>query len=177
MLNNGTVRIYARNAYDFVAYADSTDGGVTFESFKADTALPCRKNCMVSFINLNRMIDNKPVVIGSYPYNTYSRSDGMIKIGLVEDNNEITWIKEYHVNEGPYAYSCLTELKNGDIGLLYEDSDFSIRYIVLNMDGEGNLALVGGKDIEYKGKLSFGHKIMNAFKKIKFNINKSFDLM
>ena len=177
MLNNGVVRIYARNAYDYVAYADSTDGGVTFDKFKADTELSCRKNCMVSFINLKREIGGKPAIIGSYPYNTYSRSDGMLKVGVVEDNNEVTWISEYHVNEGPYAYSCLTELENGEIGLLYEDSDFSIRYIILDMDENGVLSLVSGKDIDYKGKLSVAHTIINVFKKLKFKINKCLDLV
>lgn len=170
LMPNGKVRMFSRNAYDFVAYADSSDGGESFEVFKEDTALSCCKNCMVSFINLNRKIKGKSVVLGSYPYNTFGRKDGMLSVGLVNDD-KIEWINFYHVNEGPYAYSCLTELEDSNIGLLYEDSDFSIKYEIFKLDDEGNITSLEREDIDYRGKISPKNKIIKACKALSFKIN------
>lgn len=41
------------------------------------------------------------------------------------DDNGKTWKYEKLVHEGPSAYSCLTIMPNGNIGLLYENGEKS----------------------------------------------------
>ena len=40
----------------------------------------------------------------------------------------------YSFNEGFYAYSCLTELSDGRIGLLWESADSQITYSIISME-------------------------------------------
>lgn len=165
-LGNGVLRVFARNAYDYVSYADSTDYGVTWSQFRADEDLKARGNCMVSFINTSKTIDGKPVVLGSFVSKPEERVDGVIKTGVIE-NGDITWIKTYHINDGFFSYSCLTELSDGNFGLLYEDAASKISYMVLTMDAEGNMSEVNGNNAEYQeDSVSFGQKIKNFFSEL-----------
>lgn len=66
----------------------------------------------------------------------------------MDDNNDIDWISTYSVTDGFYAYSCLTELADGNIALLYEDETYNINYMVLSLDDEGNMTAINGNNIE-----------------------------
>ena len=59
-----------------------------------------------------------------------SRANGKIYTGLVQENGSINWEYDYSVtaNGGYYAYSCLTELADGSVGLLYENAGSSALY-------------------------------------------------
>jgi Neuraminidase (sialidase) len=103
---------------------------------------------MCSFINTSRIIDGKRVVLGAYPSNFLDRADGVIRVGLVNEDNEIQWISTYNVTDGFYAYSCLTELSDGNIALLYEDETYNINYMVLSLDDEGNMTEINGNNVD-----------------------------
>lgn len=129
-LPDGTVRIYARSASGYIGYADSFDGGVTFEPLKEDKNLPYGHNgsgCMISVINYSEKIDGKDAIILSSPEGP-NRNNGIIRIGLLEpytDSNgktryNVEWKYKHYVNKGEFQYSCLTELPNGDIAIMYE---------------------------------------------------------
>ena len=51
--------------------------------------------------------------------------NGKIFVGLVNDDNTMEWMKDKHIqvnqNNAEFMYSCLTELEDGRIALLYED--------------------------------------------------------
>ncbi len=147
-LGGGVLRMFSRNSSNYISYADSTDGGVTWSKFSADTELLAEGSCMSSFINLNRTINGKKVVIGSYPSNFLERADGVVRVGLVNDENDIDWISTYHVTDGFYAYSCLSELSDGNIALLYEDEAYNINYSILTLDDVGNLTEINGNNIQ-----------------------------
>ncbi len=136
-LNENTIRIYSRNSAKYIGYADSTDGGKTWTHHFVDTSLKYCSDCMVSFINYSKTLDGKRVIIASYP-STASRKLGVIKVGLIDKSNTVDWKYEYKVTDSQtnssYAYSCLTELPDGSIGLLYENGPAEITYINLSFD-------------------------------------------
>ncbi len=145
-LPDGSIRVYARTTGSYVGYATSLDGGVTWSDSQYDTGLPHigGSGCQISVINYSQPIDGLPAVIFSGPTGS-SRTNGSIRIGLIEDTGldgadryQITWRYEEQVitydpdrtSDDPtygrsnyFAYSCLTELPNGDIGLIYETTN------------------------------------------------------
>ncbi|MBR5578096.1 MAG: exo-alpha-sialidase, partial [Lachnospiraceae bacterium] len=85
----------------------------------------------LSVIAYSKEIDGKPAVLLSAP-SIYRRKSGKIYVGLVEGDGTITWPEKYRysvngTNE-EFAYSCIAELEDGSIGLLFEDAFTSIKY-------------------------------------------------
>ena len=149
LLPNGDLRMYSRNTINYVSYADSSDGGVTWSQCQPDNNLFSRKSgggCMVSFINLegtligpdDREYDN--LILGSYA--RIQRTEGIVRIGSVGENGSVTWLNEdvtrYDKNNY-FAYSCVSQLQeNGN----YENqgSPCQIKYETLTVQdllGEG----------------------------------------
>jgi len=157
------LRMYARNNYCYVSYADSLDGGVSWTEFKSDYALSANGNCMSSFINTDKKVDSKAVVLASYPSDNFNRANGVIKTGVISDGG-VEWIATYNLNEGFCAYSCMTQLSDGNIAILYEDEAAHIAYKILSMDSNGNLSEINGDDIEQKEK-SFLQKVFDFITK------------
>jgi len=110
------------------AYYVSDDWGATWSEQKS-TGLSYNDNCQLSIITYSKKIDGKPAIIFSAPTDTGTRAAGKIFVGLVQDDDSIDWAYEYSINgNGFYAYSCLAELADGTIGLLYESASSSITY-------------------------------------------------
>lgn len=148
-LDNGVLRMYCRNAGKFVASCDSTDGGVSWTQARAIEELPSNGNCMLSFINTDKTVGGKKVIMGSYASNQFKRADGVVRTGVIEKDNSVTWLDTYHVNQGFFAYSCLTQLSDGNIGFLYEDEPAHISYKVLTVDDNGKISDVNGNNITF----------------------------
>ncbi|MGN0348523.1 MAG: exo-alpha-sialidase, partial [Roseburia sp.] len=109
-----------------------TPEGVTENKINVD--------CQMSAITYSETIDGKQVILVSCPTgpgrngshdnnggSTGGRKNGSLFVGLVdhEDSNyAITWLGDMYVNENDaqYMYSCLTEMADGNIALLYEDN-------------------------------------------------------
>ncbi|MDD6276045.1 MAG: sialidase family protein [Clostridia bacterium] len=174
---DGTLRMYSRSECDYVVYSDSKDGGVSWTRFKADKNLMSNGNCMVSFMNYSKKINGKSVIIGSFPSNPLSREDGILKIGLADGKGEVEWITEYHINDGFFAYSCMTELSDGNIGLLYEDESYHINYKVLTVDENGFVKEINGNDCEYNNSYNDKDEFLLTFKKILNKLMLLFGLM
>ena len=136
-LPDGRLRMYSRNMIQEVTYADSFDGGETWCAFRREPALHYCGNCMVSVINYSRPIQEKPVLLASYPGGDdepYHRVNGVIAIGLIQENGEVDWKYHYPVNHGDFHYSCLTELADGSVALWYEYEEAAMRYEVYTME-------------------------------------------
>ena len=142
------LRIYARNLSNYIAYSDSTDGGITWTKFRADKALLGRKNCMVSLIDTKKVIDGKQVILCSQAGNIKSRSDGILRVGLTEKDGKVNWISKYEINKGYFAYSCLTELSDGNIALYYEDEPAHITYKIFTLSADGIISEINGNNCE-----------------------------
>lgn len=136
-LNDGVLRMFSRNTANHVSYCDSTNGGVTWSRYKLDNSLKYTSNCMVSFINYSGEIDGKKAVVAAFPA-TKKRKLGTVKIGLYGENNKIDWAYSYNVTDNTedltYVYSCLSELPDGRIALLYESAAADITYITYTVD-------------------------------------------
>ena len=140
-LPDGTLRMFSRNKSHFIGSCDSTDGGVSWSKAKPVLKLFGTKNCMVSFINTSKTIDKKPVVLCSMGSNFWKRANGVICVGTIEKNNRIRWINTFALEKGFFAYSCLTELSDGNFALLYEDEAAHLNYRIFTLHSDGTLTL------------------------------------
>lgn len=129
-LPDGTLQVFARTTKSRIATAYSKDGGETWTEGKLveDLTLASGSGCQLSVINYEGYIDGKRAVILTSPTEA-SRTRGTLRIGLIDDEIQpgeefygIDWKYSHEITpSGSYfAYSCLTELPTGDIGLIYE---------------------------------------------------------
>jgi len=168
------IRMYARNLSNYIAYADSTDGGETWTQFCADKQLEGTKNCMVSLIDTTRKIDGKQVILCSAGGNLKSRADGLLRVGLTESDGNVNWISEYHLTQGFYGYSCLTELSDGNFAVFYEDEATHLKYTVFNVADDGTISEINGNNIDFKpdtsSKTQRSIKLKQSIAEIKFKL-------
>ena len=117
-LPTGELRYYLRNHYGLqrTAVTTSTDGGETWGEVTFDMAL-VDPICQSSVVLYPDQGDGKVRVLFSNPADEKTRVKGTIR--LSEDGGK-TWPYSKVIEEGYYGYSCLTVLKNGEIGVLYE---------------------------------------------------------
>ncbi len=137
-----------------VCYYISDDYGETF-SAPISSGIDYNSNCMIHAITYSKKIDGKDAIILSAPSNTGSRSNGKLFVGLVEEDGTIDWkynfVVDNKANNQYYAYSCLTELKDGRIGLLYENIDAGAKYVIYTIDEITGGAMVGDYWLENGG--------------------------
>ena len=145
-LPDGTLRLFSRTGAHFVGVCDSADGGVSWSKSKPAWALWGTKNCMVSFLNTARTVGGKPVVLCSMGSSAKGRANGVLRVGVIGDHNRIDWISELPVNEGFFAYSCLTELSDGTFALLFEDEAAHFCYRIYALADDGTLSPADGSD-------------------------------
>lgn len=106
------IRNYNR-AYKCRSKSYSTDGGMTWGPIEYDPALiePVCQASIINFYNYPNM------VVFSNPADENERIKMTLKVSR---DGGLTWSKEILVYEGPSAYSCLSQLNNSDVGLLFE---------------------------------------------------------
>lgn len=132
-MNDGTLIQFFRNSSGSLKYAFSDDGGNTWSAPKTDTAVP-EVYCQLTAVHYPEAIDGKEAVVLANP-NGSGRNNGRIRIGLYDPQaRSFEWKYTQVVNEAPYAYSCLTILQNGDIGLFYEENIPEIKYTSVSLD-------------------------------------------
>lgn len=171
------LRMYARNSSNYIAYSDSTDGGHTWTSFRADIGLEGTGNCMVSLIDTTRKTDGKQMILCSSGGNLFSRADGVLRVGLVENNQEISWISTYHLTSGYFGYSCLTELPDGNFAVLYEDEEAHLKYTIFSVSDDGVISEINGENIDFAPKSSLLIRLITFFKRLVANIKFALGLM
>lgn len=130
---DGSLKTYLRTGSGYVAEVTSTDGGETWsDRVPLPQITTTGYGTQLSVINYSRPIDGKPAIILSSPNATNGRKNGTIWIGLINDTGKtgvdkysVDWKYSYSVDAPQigYSYSCLTELPNGEVGLLYEKYD------------------------------------------------------
>ncbi len=109
-------------------YYVSEDFGETW-SPKKTMGITYNLGCQLTAITYSEKIDGKTAILFAAPSNTGSRAAGKIFVGLVQDDGSLRWAYEYSINgNATYAYSCLAELIDGSLGLLYESAGTAISY-------------------------------------------------
>lgn len=141
---NGQLKLFMRNTGSYVRIATSFDGGATWDPDVYEDKVLEEPDCQLSVINYSKKIDGKDAVIFSNPNSSNDRKNGTVRIGFinqvgVHSNGEPKYIFEWKYKKliklGYYAYSCLTELSNGDIGVFYEGTDnTSMSYVEIGID-------------------------------------------
>ena len=140
---NGQLKMFMRNTGSYVRIATSFDGGATWDSNVYEDTNLREPYCQLSVINYSQKIDGKDAIIFANP-DANSRSNGTARIGLInqvgthengEPKYEFDWKYNKIVKPGYYAYSCLTELPDGNVGLFYEGTPTtSMSYMEMGID-------------------------------------------
>ena len=130
-LPDGSLHSFSRTTAGYVGTSFSTDGGQTWSEPQLVREIPLTSGsgCQVSAINYAGKIDGKDAVLLSAPAGE-SRTNGYIYVGLIQEDAggrpyEIVWTYKMEVtgSDTYFAYSCLTQLADGRIGLLYEQAN------------------------------------------------------
>lgn len=131
-LSDGTIRMFFRNGNSKISYVDAAGNGKEGYTWGnvVTTSISNNSNCQISAMKYSEKINGKEAILLSCPTNTSSRKAGKIYVALVNDDKTLDFntFAATSVTTGTYQYSCLTELRDGSVGLLYENGDASIVY-------------------------------------------------
>lgn len=126
---DGSLQSFSRTTVGYVAVAHSYDGGITWSTPVIDKklVLASGSGCQLSAINFRGKVDCKDAVLLSAPAGE-DRKNGFIYVGLIDSSKgtyQISWKykKEITDKNTHFAYSCLTQLDDKNIGLLYEQAN------------------------------------------------------
>ena len=128
-LSDGTLRMFFRSGQGVICYSDAvrnTSGDYVFTK-PVKTGVSCTSTCNVTAISYSKTIDGKQAILVAAPGGS-GRANGKVFTFLVEADKTLTLKNSYPINSGTYQYSCMSELKNGTVGLLWENGGGSIRY-------------------------------------------------
>lgn len=145
---DGSILIFGRQkGLGKTPVSGSIDGGETWRiRNKTDlVSVKCQKSIMSlpiddgtansAFVYPKGMEKKRQYVIASHPTGNFgkdsSRNKGVVTLGVVNADNSIEWLSMREVKNDKiydkmdkywdfYAYSCLTVLENGNIGLIFE---------------------------------------------------------
>lgn len=128
----GTLYLFTRQKYGTpLGYYTSKDNGTTWSERKTLEGIAFDNSCQMSAIVYSRKIEGKTAILLSVP-GTYRRKDGRVFVGLVQEDESIEWKHTYHVNDdAEYVYSCMSEVGDGEVALLYETSEGEISFKLL----------------------------------------------
>lgn len=119
---NGKIYMFTRHG----GYYVSEDHGTTWGSRQNVSGISYTTSCQMNVITYSKKIDGKDAILLSA--GTNGRANGKIFVGLVKDDGSINWAYNYQVNNGTYQYSCMSELNDGTVALLYENGKASEKF-------------------------------------------------
>lgn len=148
-LENGNLRVFFRNETGYLCYVDYDLHAKAWKPY-VKTEIPTNSNTQLSAITYSKTSDGKQIVLISCPTgpngkgSTSSdgsyRTNGKIHVFTVDAAGKMNLEKSIDVFDkaataqlsgsnyteemGFFAYSCLTELSDGSIALLYENNQF-----------------------------------------------------
>lgn len=132
-MNDGTLIQFCRNVSGSLKYSISTDSGTTWGEPVRDTGVP-EVYCQLTATHYPEKIDGKEAIILANP-NGPARNNGMARIGLYNPQDKtFEWKYSQLVKSGSYAYSCLSILPDGNIGLFYEGDNQTMEYTSFNVE-------------------------------------------
>lgn len=119
-LNNGDLIMFMRNPSGHVKISRSTDNG---DTWSAPESTPVYDSyCQIGAVHTN--YQGSEYVILSNP-SASGRHNNATTVGLVNEDGTITWNDSKVYSYNHTQYSCLEDLQDGKIGLLYEGDDAS----------------------------------------------------
>jgi Neuraminidase (sialidase) len=116
-LKDGSILFIARNEQGFYKKVSvGTDGGMTWKNMDIDLGLPGTA-CQGTVIRYSWPESGESLIVQASAANKYRRTDGTVRIS---DDEGKSWKYSRDLVPGSYSYSCLSKLRTGMIGLLYE---------------------------------------------------------
>ena len=130
---DGSLRTYMRTSSGKIGYITSIDGGMTWTTQKfIDGITVASYGTQLSAINYSQKVNGKDVILLSTPTASGGRRAGKILVGVITDTGNtghdrytVSWDYQYEIDYADYgfSYSCMTELPDHRIGILYEKYD------------------------------------------------------
>ena len=120
------------------AYYISEDDGLTWSEPK-ETGFKYNNNCQLSAITYSKKVNGKTAILFAGPSDTSARNDGT-----------------------HYAYSCITETSDAQIGLLYEDEDEQLEFDKIAIDDIVNGAATSGVWVENDNGAVVNSSVINT---------------
>ncbi|PHN05920.1 sialidase family protein [Flavilitoribacter nigricans] len=119
-LSDGTLMMNMRSYNDKYARASaiSTDGGESWSEIKHELQL-VESKCQAGILNFGKY-KGKELILFSNPAVPVGRTHMTVKSSL---DDAQTWTSAKLIFPGPAAYSSLTRLANGRVGLFFENGD------------------------------------------------------
>ncbi len=140
---DGTIYMFTRHG----GYYYSTDNGTTWSSKQTVSGISYTTSCQINAMVYSEKIDGCTAILLSAP--TSNRTTGKIFVGLVQDDGSISWAYTYSVNgSNTYQYSCMAELSDGTVALLYESGSAAITYTTLDIADIAEGATIGSSDAD-----------------------------
>lgn len=139
-LSDGTLRFFYRNGNSKLYYVDyNMSSGISSGTWgnPVNTGIATNSNTQISAISYSKTVDGKQVILvscptgsnsnGSADSNASARLNGKIFVGYVNSDKTMDWQNDKAIsvtsNNNQFMYSCLTELNDGKIAILYEDKE------------------------------------------------------
>ncbi len=158
-LEDGTLRMFYRGGGNVIRYADFTknDQGTYDVGTYVSTNVSVKSSINVSAVLYSKKIDGKQVILvarsgGGSGLTSDSRLNGKIFTFLVDDTAKGNPMTLYHTFDVPggkdgFVYSCMTEMKDGRIAMLWEPNHSTLYYDVYDFE---ELIGNGAIDVELK---------------------------
>lgn len=142
LLSDGTIRLFCRSARPRLIYADAkpdSNGNYQWVTDTPNGEFPVHvdqeingsyfessTNNQYSVIKYSKQVlwngNYYDMLIASHANDGSNRNNGTFTFMLLNDSNEIVMAVQRQFTYGQFEYSCLTELNDGRIGILYEYS-------------------------------------------------------
>ncbi len=146
-LKDGTLRMFYRSNNGKISYADITkdENEDYVMGSEVETDVNAVSNCNVSVISYSEEIEGKQMLLVSCPgsgsgsLTGMSRANGKIFVFLVDDSDPANTMTLYHTFSVPggetgFVYSCLTELEDGRVGMLWEPNHSTMYFDTYHID-------------------------------------------
>ena len=133
---DGVLRMFIRNGTGKISYIDAKwDESVNDYIWNTPVVTDVKvwSNCNITASTYSKEIDGKKAIFIACPSGK-KRTAGKVFTFLVNEDNSMTPTYAYRVNRGDYAYSCMDELQDGRMGLLYEAKPGTMQYQNIAVD-------------------------------------------
>lgn len=141
LLDDDTLRVFYRSGDEALKYTDfffdeSQNSYVRKEgSVEIDTGAVKTANCQLSALKYSKDYEGKELILVSTPTaKNKERRLGKIYAFSLGNDGTMTPVSAYSANEISFGYSCLAELSNGDIAVLYERNAGEIVFETITLD-------------------------------------------
>jgi len=110
--------------------AVSDNGGQTWSQLQMDQTL-IEPTCQASILRYSWPSKGKSRIIFSNPASQTKRENGVLRISYDEGQS---WPSQTDVYPGGFAYSCLTRMQDGRIGVLFERDNYkTISFVAISL--------------------------------------------